>query len=66
MNILVDIARDEGRGYVTPEDVLEAFRRHPQDPHLVRIDLLEVLGLHAGDGAEDSRLCALIGWRGGP
>jgi hypothetical protein len=63
-NIIVEIARKDGREYITPEDVGEAFKRHPNDLHVVRIDLLEILGGHARFGVEDRALCAFVGWNG--
>ena len=63
-NIFIEIIKKEGRNYITPEDVNEAFRIHHEDYHAVRIDLLEILGGHAGIGAEDRILCAFVGWEG--
>lgn len=63
-NCIVKIAESSGRKYITPEDVAQAFEQHANDPHMVRIDLLEILGGQTGFGAEDQSLCAFIGFRG--
>ena len=63
-NRITAIAAKQGRNYITPEDVTQAFNDHQNDPHGVRIDLLEVLGSVAGFGAEDAKLCAFIGFQG--
>lgn len=41
-NELAKIANSDGRDYVTPEDVEEAFKYFPIDK--VRLDALEILG----------------------
>jgi hypothetical protein len=43
VNTITAIAFEKGRDYVTPEDVQEAMRAHREDPHRVRIDVLEIL-----------------------
>jgi hypothetical protein len=63
-NIFIEIIKRQGRDYITPEDVSEAFKFYNDEPHLVRIDLLEILGGHAGIGAGDRVLCAYVGWKG--
>jgi hypothetical protein len=62
MNCVTEIAKTDGRDYITPEDVNEALRRH--DISKVRLDVLEVLGRHAGFGAEDAGLCAYVAFIG--
>ena len=64
MNTVTDIAAQAGRKYITPEDVSKAFKLFSDDPHRVRIDVLEVLGLQTHFGAEDSSLCAFLAFKG--
>lgn len=64
MNIITAIAKEAGRDYITPEDVQRAHNEHRDDPHLVRIDLLEILGRQTEFGAEDFALCAFVGFSG--
>ena len=63
-NCVAAIAAVAGRNYITPEDVSKAFERY--DPHMVRIDVLEVLGKKTEFGAEDASLCAFVAWEGKP
>lgn len=61
-NCITEIARRDGRDYVTPEDVGEALKTDSVE--IVRRDVLQVLGKQAGFGAEDASLCAFIAWNG--
>lgn len=63
-NCVTAIAAVAGRNYITPEDVSRAFDRY--DPHMVRIDVLEVLGKKTEFGVEDAGLCAFVAWEGKP
>jgi hypothetical protein len=62
MNTVTEIAKSNGRTYITPEDVSEALRSH--HPTAVCMDVLEVIGNQTEYAAEDSGLCASIAWRG--
>lgn len=62
-NTLAAIAAENGRNYITPEDVAEAINRAtPIDR--VRLDLLEILGKQTNYGVEDHSLCAFVAWHG--
>ena len=56
------IAKNQGRDYITPEDVSEALKKIPRER--VRLDVLAILGKQAGFGAEDPSLCAFVAWKG--
>lgn len=60
MNCVMEIARKDGRDYITPEDVTDAFKDN--EVEVVRLAVLEVLGNKMG--AEDSSCCAFVAWRG--
>jgi hypothetical protein len=64
MNKVIEIAEKEGRYYITPEDVEQAMNENSDDPHGIRIDVLEVLGKQTAFGAEDSGLCAFVAFKG--
>jgi hypothetical protein len=64
MNCIIEIAKTEGRDYITPEDVADALKKF--DVNKVRLDVLEVLGKQVGFGAEDCGLCAFVAWEGKP
>ena len=64
MNIVTKIANDDGRDYITPEDVQQAMNDHRNDPHSVRIDVLEVIGKQTTYGIEDPGLCAFVAFSG--
>lgn len=64
LNTVTKIANDAGRDYITPEDVQQAMKEHRNDPHRVRIDVLEVLGKQTAYGAEDSGLCSFVAFSG--
>lgn len=64
MPSIAELARRQGRNYITPDDVSEALEHHPADQ--VRMDVLAVLGKQTDFGAEDASLCAFIAWRGTP
>lgn len=61
VNCVMELARTDGRDYMTPEDVENALR-NGVSPEVVRLAVLEVLGKKLG--AEDYSLCAFIAWRG--
>jgi hypothetical protein len=58
MNLLKEIARKDGRVYITPEDVGEAMESHPAAS--VQSHLLAALSGRHGVGVEDPCLCAFI------
>ena len=58
MNLLKEIARKDGRVYITPEDVGEAMKSHPAAS--VQSHLLAALSGRHGVGVEDPCLCAFI------
>jgi hypothetical protein len=64
MNSVTQIAARAGRKYITPEDVEKAMEAHRNDPDLVRLDVLEVLGKLTNFGAEDPSLCAFVAFEG--
>ena len=65
MNLIIEIAKEDNRDYVTPEDVGDTIIRHPKDIDKIRLDLLEIIGKQAEMGiGEDLSLCAFIAWRG--
>lgn len=64
MNKVTAIAARAGRDYITPEDVQEAMDENRDDPHGIRIDVLEVLGKQTAFGAEDAGLCAFVAFKG--
>jgi len=55
-NCIAAIAHANKRDYITPEDIRAAFKTHSLAK--VRKDTLEILGEHAGFGAEDAGCCA--------
>lgn len=61
-NVIAQLAQKEERSYITPEDIHEAFKSHPEDK--VRLDVLEVLANGSGFGAEDESLCAYVAFNG--
>lgn len=61
-NDVVKIAVADGRTYITPEDVAEAFKTIPEAK--VRLDVLEVLGNCSGFGVEDDDLTAFVAFEG--
>ena len=61
MNCVVEIAKRDGREYITPEDVGQALEESTRDK--VRVDVLEMLGKEM---AEDAGLCAYVAWKGDP
>jgi hypothetical protein len=61
-NCVIAIAAGDGREYIMPEDITQAFETN--DPNQVRLDVLEVLGNTSGYGAEDRDLCAFIAYKG--
>ena len=62
MNCVTDIATNNGRDYVKPEDIETAFRTFPEDK--VRMDALEVMACQTGFLTEDYSYCAFVTWRG--
>ena len=58
INLLKEIARKDGRDYITPEDVGEAMESHPAAS--VQWHLLAAFGGRHDVGVEDARLCAFI------
>jgi len=58
------IAENDGRDYITPEDVSDALKNVPKGR--VRLDVLAVLGKQTNFGAEDAGLCAFVAWQGIP
>lgn len=64
MNKVISIAATAGRDYITPEDVQQAMDENADDPHGIRIDVLEVLGKQTEFGTEDSGLCAFVAFKG--
>lgn len=64
MNKVTAIAAQAGRDYITPEDVEQAMNENADDPHAIRIDVLEVLGIQTDFGAEDAGLCAFVAFSG--
>lgn len=61
-NLIAQMAHKNKRDYITPEDIGEALKTIPKDK--VRLDVLEVLGNCSGFGAEDSKLCAWVAFKG--
>lgn len=61
-NRVTEVALEDGRDYITHEDVSEAIKR--SDEYTVRMNVLEVIGKQTTFGAEDAGLCAFIAWRG--
>lgn len=60
---LIEIAKEHGREYVTPEDVHDAINEGtPIDQ--VRLEVLKILGNIAGTYCEDGSLCAFIAFKG--
>jgi len=64
MNSIIEIAKKDGRDYVTPKDVSEALKQSRFSSQKVRLEILEILAKQTDYGAEDSSLCAFIAWRG--
>ena len=64
MNSIIEIARKNGRDYVTPKDVLEALKQSRFSSQKVRLEILEILAKQTNYEVEDSNLCAFIAWRG--
>jgi len=64
MNSITEIAQKNGRDYITPEDVSEAFKKSRFLSQRVRLEVLEILGKQTEYGAEDPGLCAFIAWKG--
>lgn len=62
-NCVTRIAEREGRDYITPEDVTEAFREGAS-PEAVRLAVLEAIGAATTFAAEDLRLCAFVAFKG--
>ena len=63
MNKVIEIAEKYGRDYITPEDIEQAMNENGDDPHGIRIDVLEVLGKQTAFGAEDPGLCAFAAFK---
>jgi len=64
-NTVTEIAREAGRDYITPEDVQAAMDLYGRDdPHRIRIDVLEVLGKASPYRAEDATACARVAYDG--
>ncbi len=61
MNLIIEIAKNHRRNYITPEDVKEALEKYP-NINDIRLDLLEVLGNVSNFGVEDYGSCAFIAW----
>ena len=61
-NKLADRARQQGRDYVTPEDVGEMLKKYTC--HQVRFELLGILAEQFELGVEDASLCAFLAWKG--
>jgi len=61
-NCVAKLAIDDGRDYITPEDITEAFKTNSEDK--VRLDVLEVMGNTSGFGWEDATLCAFVAHQG--
>lgn len=61
-NIFREIAKNNDRDYITPEDIAYAIKRHRLSS--VRRDLLAVIGKQVDLGIEDCGLCAFVAWRG--
>lgn len=62
-NKVAAVAFMNGRDYITPEDVTEAFERG-YDVDKVRLDVLEIFGDNAGFGVEDRGLTAFVAFEG--
>jgi hypothetical protein len=62
-NNLAQIAQAEGRSYITPEDVTQAFE-NGVDENKVRLDVLEIMGGGTGFGIEDKSLTAFVAFEG--
>lgn len=60
LNIVTNIAKDNGRDYITPEDVAEAVKRHGQEMLAIQRAILEVISRTTEFGIEDASLCAFI------
>ena len=54
-NVLTKQAHNDGRDYITPEDVLGEMAS--QRPEVVQIDLLKVIAKQTTFGCEDPSLC---------
>lgn len=63
INSLITIATKNGRDYVTPEDVDEAFKSGIE-ANIVRLEVLQIIGKQTEFGIEDSSLCAFIAYKG--
>lgn len=61
-NVVAQLAHKDGRDYITPEDIGEAMKTHPEDK--VRLDTLEIMADNAGFGLEDRGLCAFVAFQG--
>lgn len=64
MNKVIEYAKRAGRNYITPEDVERAMNDNHDDPHCVRIDVLEVMAKQTPYGVEDASLCAFAAFEG--
>lgn len=61
-NVVAQLAHKHNRDYITPEDIGEALKDHPEDK--VRLDVLEIMADNAGFGVEDRGLCAFVAFEG--
>jgi hypothetical protein len=57
-NVLEDIAKRNGRDYITPEDVDKATRSFPRS--VVQWHLLAAIGKRHSVGVEDYSLCCFV------
>ena len=57
-NCICEIAKNEGREYMTPEDVEYALELYPEE--FVQKCVLEIIGKYTPFGIEDVSLCAFV------
>ena len=58
INVLEEIAKNNGRDCITPEDVNEATKRHSR--YVVQQHLLAAIGKRHQVGVEDYSLCCFV------
>ncbi len=61
MNVLIELANQDDRDYITPEDVGDALKENKVEK--VMVDLLEIIAGQVGKGCEDTSLCAFVAWK---
>lgn len=62
-NIFLKVARDNGREYITPEDVGELIEQGDIPLEIIRRDLLSIIGKQVPLWIEDASLAAFIASR---